>query len=52
MVATTISKLQIVDKLTTIGKFISIYLLNTKRINQYNLKDQIQSSVQYNIILP
>ena len=32
MVATTISKLQIVDKFITIGKFISIYLLNTKRI--------------------
>ena len=30
MVATTIRKLQIVDKLITIGKLMTIYLLNTK----------------------
>ena len=31
MLATTISKLRIVDKFNTKGKFISIYLNNTKR---------------------
>ena len=41
MVATTTSKLQVVDKIITIGKFISIYLVNIKRNRNINVIDQI-----------
>ena len=56
MVTTTISKLQIVDKLITNGKLMTIYLLNAKKIvilimNLNNRSNLELYTIQYYITL-